>query len=183
MLHTPLLSVRRVAVRFGLKPITDDEDWTVYWTDTSVLLEGVLSMGVRKYQVSVRACRDAASTVTQPVSRQTHTHIFAENQPLPRHVRDMSEGSPSQKYEPNEESISPRLQLLPAHLVPSRRVRINLLNHFRCKNNHTAWHSYGDLQAYCRTKKKTFIAKPENSCQGKGIFVFKNLKVCWLKHV
>ena len=42
-------------------------------------------------------------------------------------------------------------------------------------------YSYGDLQAYCRTKKKTFIAKPENSCQGKGIFVFKSLKVCFLK--
>ncbi len=37
--------------------------------------------------------------------------------------------------------------------------------------------SYGDFKAYCRAHKaKTFITKPENSSQGKGIVVFKNPK-------
>ena len=38
--------------------------------------------------------------------------------------------------------------------------------------------SYGDFQAFCRQKKnKTYIAKPDSGCQGKGIFVTKNPKV------
>ena len=44
-----LVAVRRVARRFGLRPVGDDEDWTVYWTDTSVLLERVMDM--KRYQV------------------------------------------------------------------------------------------------------------------------------------
>ncbi|KAG8440616.1 hypothetical protein GDO86_006386 [Hymenochirus boettgeri] len=36
---------------------------------------------------------------------------------------------------------------------------------------------YGDLQAYSRTKKnKTYICKPDSGCQGKGIFLSRNLK-------
>lgn len=32
--------------------------------------------------------------------------------------------------------------------------------------------------AYARSKKnKTYIIKPENSCQGKGIYLVKNIKV------
>lgn len=44
-----LCVVRRVARRFGLRPVGDDEEWTVYWTDTSVLLERVMEM--KRYQV------------------------------------------------------------------------------------------------------------------------------------
>lgn len=41
-------SVCRVAKRFGLKPVGDEEDWSIFWTDTSVLLERVMDM--KRYQ-------------------------------------------------------------------------------------------------------------------------------------
>ncbi len=37
--------------------------------------------------------------------------------------------------------------------------------------------SYGDFQAYARQKKhKTYILKPESGCQGRGIWVTKNIR-------
>lgn len=42
-------TVRRVARRFGLKEVGEDEDWNIYWTDTSVGLERVMEM--KRYQV------------------------------------------------------------------------------------------------------------------------------------
>ncbi len=47
LLPSPPL-VRRVARRFGLRPVGEDEEWTLYWTDTSVLLERVMNM--KRYQ-------------------------------------------------------------------------------------------------------------------------------------
>lgn len=41
--------VRRVSRKFGFKEVSDDEDWTLYWTDYSVALERVMEM--KKYQV------------------------------------------------------------------------------------------------------------------------------------
>uniref|UniRef100_A0A8C5P9U6 Tubulin tyrosine ligase like 13 n=1 Tax=Leptobrachium leishanense TaxID=445787 RepID=A0A8C5P9U6_9ANUR len=36
---------------------------------------------------------------------------------------------------------------------------------------------FGDFQAYCRSKKnKTYICKPDSGCQGRGIFLSRNLK-------
>lgn len=127
--HCKYDCVRRVAVRFGLKPVTDDEEWTVYWTDTSVLLEGVLSMGVRKYQ---------------KINHFPGMSEICRKDLLARNMNRM------RKAFPRDYNCFPRTWCLPA--------------------------DHGDLQAYCRSKKKTFIAKPENSCQGKGIFIFKNLK-------
>ncbi|KAM8973542.1 tubulin polyglutamylase TTLL13 isoform 2-T2 [Pelodytes ibericus] len=36
---------------------------------------------------------------------------------------------------------------------------------------------FGDFQTYCRTKKnKTYICKPDSGCQGRGIFLTRNMK-------
>ncbi|XP_052793527.1 tubulin polyglutamylase ttll6-like isoform X21 [Mya arenaria] len=40
--------VRKVSRRFGFKEVSDDDDWTLYWTDYSVALERVMDM--KKYQ-------------------------------------------------------------------------------------------------------------------------------------
>jgi len=38
-------------------------------------------------------------------------------------------------------------------------------------------YSYGELVAYARTKRnQTYICKPTTGCQGRGIFVTKNVK-------
>ena len=44
------ISVRKVSRKFGFKEVSDDEDWSLYWTDYSVALERVMDM--KKYQVS-----------------------------------------------------------------------------------------------------------------------------------
>ena len=44
-----MITVRRVARRYGLKEVGEDEDWNIYWTDTSVGLERVMEM--KRYQV------------------------------------------------------------------------------------------------------------------------------------
>ncbi|XP_076464953.1 tubulin polyglutamylase ttll6-like isoform X4 [Babylonia areolata] len=40
--------VRRTARKFGFKEVSEDEEWTLYWTDFSVALERVMDM--KKYQ-------------------------------------------------------------------------------------------------------------------------------------
>ena len=48
-------AVCRVAKRFGLRPVGDEEDWTLFWTDTAVVLERVIDM--KRYQVrELRLC-------------------------------------------------------------------------------------------------------------------------------
>ena len=49
-----IAAVRRVARRFGLKEVGEDEDWNIYWTDTSVGLERVMEM--KRYQVIFLLC-------------------------------------------------------------------------------------------------------------------------------
>ncbi|CAL1538825.1 unnamed protein product [Lymnaea stagnalis] len=40
--------VRRTAKKYGFREVSDDDDWTLYWTDFSVALERVMDM--KKYQ-------------------------------------------------------------------------------------------------------------------------------------
>jgi hypothetical protein len=49
---TGIFSVRRISRKFGFKEVSEDEDWTLYWTDYSVALERVMEM--KKYQVMRR---------------------------------------------------------------------------------------------------------------------------------
>lgn len=41
--------MRRATQLYGFKEVSDEEDWTLYWTDLSVSLERVMDM--KKYQV------------------------------------------------------------------------------------------------------------------------------------
>lgn len=121
-------SVRRVARRFGLKEAAEDEDWNVYWTDTSVGLERVMEM--KRYQ---------------KINHFPGMSEICRKDLLARNMNRMF------KLFPKEYRIFPRSWCLPA--------------------------DYGDFQAFCRQKKnKTYIAKPDSGCQGKGIFVTKNPK-------
>ena len=43
------VAVRRAARKFGFKEVSEDEEWSLYWTDFSVALERVMDM--KKYQV------------------------------------------------------------------------------------------------------------------------------------
>lgn len=47
----PLTAVRRVAKRFGMREVGEDDDWSLFWTDYSVALERCMEM--KKYQVGL----------------------------------------------------------------------------------------------------------------------------------
>ena len=68
-----IFAVRQAARRFGFKLVEDDEEWHLYWTDSSVTLDRVLDM--RRYQVCV------LDFLFQ--SLQTFLHL--ENQSLSRY--------------------------------------------------------------------------------------------------
>lgn len=52
--------VRRVAKRFGLRPVGEGEEWTVFWIDTSVILDRVMNM--KRYQVRPCTVHTRSST-------------------------------------------------------------------------------------------------------------------------
>ncbi|XP_071953339.1 tubulin polyglutamylase TTLL13-like isoform X2 [Antedon mediterranea] len=121
-------SVRRMARKFGMKEVGEDDDWTLYWTDYSVALERVMEM--KKYQ---------------KINHFPGMSEICRKDLLARNLTRL------QKLFPKEFAIFPRTWVLPA--------------------------DYGDFLAFCRTKKnKTYICKPESGCQGKGIFITKNIK-------
>ncbi|NXC89492.1 TTL13 polyglutamylase, partial [Cercotrichas coryphoeus] len=116
-------TVRRAAQQCGLKEAGENEEWTVYWTDTSVSLERLMEMKrfqkINHFPGMIELCRK---------------DLLARN--LNRMLRLF----------PKEYSIFPRTWSLPA--------------------------DYGDFHTYSSTRKaRTFICKPDNSCQGKGIFI------------
>ncbi|XP_053320939.1 tubulin polyglutamylase TTLL13-like [Spea bombifrons] len=121
-------SVRRAVRVCGLKEVGDGEEWTVYWTDTSVSLERVMDM--KRFQ---------------KINHFPGMNEICRKDLLARNMNRLL------KLFPKEYNIFPRTWCLPA--------------------------DYGDFQAYCRTKKnKTYICKPDTGCQGRGIFLSRNMK-------
>ncbi|XP_072880889.1 tubulin polyglutamylase ttll6-like [Hemitrygon akajei] len=121
-------SVRRAARRYGLKEVGEDEEWILYWTDTSVSHERVMEM--KRFQ---------------KINHFPGMSEICRKDLLARNLNRML------KLFPKEYNIFPRTWCLPA--------------------------DFGDFQAYCRTRKpKTYICKPDCGCQGRGIFITRNLK-------
>ena len=58
--------MRRVSRRFGFRPVGDEEEWTVYWIDTSVVMERVMNM--KRYQVHGLLSPPLLHTLTPPPS-------------------------------------------------------------------------------------------------------------------
>lgn len=46
-----LFVVRRMAKKFGMKPVGDEEDWTIFWTDTTIVNDRISDM--KRYQVCI----------------------------------------------------------------------------------------------------------------------------------
>ncbi|XP_055518560.1 tubulin polyglutamylase TTLL13-like isoform X2 [Leucoraja erinacea] len=121
-------SVRRATRRYGLKEVGDDEEWILYWTDTSVSHEKVMEM--KRFQ---------------KINHFPGMSEICRKDLLARNLNRML------KLFPKEYNIFPRTWCLPA--------------------------DFGDFQAYSRMKKpKTYICKPDCGCQGRGIFITRNLK-------
>ena len=53
--------VRRVAKRFGMKDVSEDEPWNLYWTDLSISLERCKDM--KRFQVSGRVLDEVLDNV------------------------------------------------------------------------------------------------------------------------
>ncbi|XP_078285888.1 tubulin polyglutamylase TTLL13-like isoform X2 [Rhinoraja longicauda] len=124
----PCVLVRRATRRYGLKEVGEDEEWILYWTDTSVSHEKVMEM--KRFQ---------------KINHFPGMSEICRKDLLARNLNRML------KLFPKEYNIFPRTWCLPA--------------------------DFGDFQAYSRMKKpKTYICKPDCGCQGRGIFITRNLK-------
>ncbi|MBN3308926.1 TTLL6 polyglutamylase, partial [Amia calva] len=121
-------SVRRAAQAVGLREVSEDEEWILYWTDFSVSMERIMDM--KSYQ---------------RINHFPGMNEICRKDLLARNMNRML------KLFPKDYVIFPKTWCLPS--------------------------DYIDFQAYCRTKKnKTFICKPDSGCQGKGIYITRNLR-------
>nr|XP_046487173.1 tubulin polyglutamylase TTLL13-like isoform X1 [Neodiprion pinetum] len=120
--------VRRVAARFGMKEVTEDSSWNLYWTDLSVSIERAKDMKrfqkVNHFPGMTEICRK---------------DLLARN--LNRMLRLF----------PKDYNFFPKTWCLPA--------------------------DHGEAISYAKVRRtKTFIVKPDTGCQGRGIYLTKNLK-------
>lgn len=101
--------VRRVARRFGLRPVGDKEDWTVYWIDTSVMLERVMDM--KRYQVSPShfpPSRCPSHSLSQKINHFPGMAEICRKDLLGRNLTRM------RKHFPKEYNFFPRTWVMPA---------------------------------------------------------------------
>lgn len=102
--------VCRVARKFGLRPVGEDDDWTVFWTDTSVLLERVMEM--KRYQVrrtlSVKLDGHYCYVLAQKINHFPGMIEICRKDLLARNMNRML------KIFPKEYNIFPRSWCLPA---------------------------------------------------------------------
>ncbi|XP_031839759.1 tubulin polyglutamylase TTLL13-like isoform X1 [Nomia melanderi] len=121
-------AVRRVAARFGMKEVTEDSSWNLYWTDLSVSVERAKDM--KRYQ---------------KVNHFPGMTEICRKDLLARNLNRML------KLFPKDYNFFPKTWCFPA--------------------------DYGDAVAYAKLRRsKTFIVKPDTGCQGRGIYLTKNLK-------
>ena len=103
--------MRRVSRRFGFRPVGDEEEWTVYWIDTSVVMERVMDM--KRYQVHGLLLPPPPSHPHTSSVHSSHNIPLTENQPLSGHGGDLSEGSSGQEHDPHAQALPQGLQLFP----------------------------------------------------------------------
>nr|XP_033341980.1 tubulin polyglutamylase TTLL13 isoform X5 [Megalopta genalis] len=120
--------VRRVATRFGMKEVTEDSSWNLYWTDLSVSIERAKDM--KRYQ---------------KVNHFPGMTEICRKDLLARNLNRML------KLYPRDYNFFPKTWCFPA--------------------------DHGEAMAYAKLRRsKTFIVKPDTGCQGRGIFLTRNLK-------
>ncbi|KAF7380562.1 hypothetical protein HZH68_016427 [Vespula germanica] len=120
--------VRRVAARFGMKEVTEDSSWNLYWTDLSVSIERAKDM--KRYQ---------------KVNHFPGMTEICRKDLLARNLNRML------KLFPKDYNFFPKTWCFPA--------------------------DHGDAIAYSKIRRaKTYIIKPDTGCQGRGIYLTKNLK-------
>ncbi|XP_012136679.2 tubulin polyglutamylase TTLL13-like isoform X2 [Megachile rotundata] len=120
--------VRRVAARFGMKEVTEDSSWNLYWTDLSVSVERAKDM--KRYQ---------------KVNHFPGMTEICRKDLLARNLNRML------KLFPKDYNFFPKTWCFPA--------------------------DHGEAMAYAKLRRsKTFIIKPDTGCQGRGIYLTRNLK-------
>ncbi|XP_068970574.1 tubulin polyglutamylase TTLL13 isoform X4 [Bombus flavifrons] len=121
-------AVRRVAARFGMKEVTEDSSWNLYWTDLSVSVERAKDM--KRYQ---------------KVNHFPGMTEICRKDLLARNLNRML------RLFPKDYNFFPKTWCFPA--------------------------DHGEAIAYAKLRRsKTFIIKPDTGCQGRGIYLTKNLK-------
>ncbi|XP_043253348.1 tubulin polyglutamylase TTLL13-like [Colletes gigas] len=120
--------VRRVAARFGMKEVTEDSSWNLYWTDLSVSVERAKDM--KRFQ---------------KVNHFPGMTEICRKDLLARNLNRML------KLFPKDYNFFPKTWCFPA--------------------------DHGEAIAYAKLRRsKTFIVKPDTGCQGRGIYLTRNLK-------
>ena len=81
--------VRRASKRLGFREVSDDDDWNIYWTDTSVGIERVAQM--KKWQVSITKQNSILEIIFSFC-------LLLENKSFSWHERNMSKRFVNTKY-------------------------------------------------------------------------------------